>query len=108
MSAPRKYDQEFRERAVGMYRERLAEPGESKMSARRYVGSLLDLNPATLRNWVEDAERAEGTRLPSTRVTESEEVRALKKRVAELERTNEILKTSAAFFAQAELDRRLR
>ena len=108
MSAPRKYDQEFRERAVGMYRERLAEPGESKMSARRYVGSLLDLNPATLRNWVEDAERAEGTRLPSTRVTESEEVRALKKRVAELERANEILKTSAAFFAQAELDRRLK
>jgi len=39
MSAPRKYDQEFRERAVRMYRERLAEPGESKraldgMSAR--------------------------------------------------------------------------
>ena len=37
-----------------------------------------------------------------------EEVRALKKRVAELERANEILKTSAAFFAQAELDRRLK
>ncbi len=36
-----------------------------------------------------------------------EEVRALKKRIAELERANEILKTSAAFFAQAELDRRL-
>jgi transposase len=108
MSAPRKYDQEFRERAVGMYRDRLAESGESKMSARRYVGSLLDLNPATLRNWVEDAERAEGTRPVTPRVSESEEVRALKKRVAELERANEILKTSAAFFAQAELDRRLK
>jgi transposase len=33
MSAPRKYDQEFRERAVRMYRERLAEPGESKRGA---------------------------------------------------------------------------
>ena len=50
MSAPRKYDQEFRDRAVRMYRDRLAEPGESKLSARRNVGSLLDLNQATLRD----------------------------------------------------------
>jgi hypothetical protein len=49
MTAPRKYDQEFRERAVRMYRERLAEPGESKRGARRHVGVLLDLNPETLR-----------------------------------------------------------
>jgi transposase-like protein len=35
-------------------------------------------------------------------------VRALKKRVAELEGANEILKTASAFFAQAELDRRLK
>lgn len=109
MSAPRKYDQEFRDRAVGMYRDRLAEPGESKLGARRHVGVLLDLNQATLRNWVEDAERAEGQRGPAaSRNSDSDEVRALKKRVAELERANEILKTSAAFFAQAELDRRLK
>ena len=109
MSAPRKYEQEFRDRAVRMYRDRLAEAGESKLGARRHVGALLDLNPATLRNWVEDAGRADGLRGPaSSRSTDPEEVRALKRRVAELERANEILKTSAAFFAQAELDRRLR
>ena len=51
MSAPRKYNPEFRERAVRMCRERLAEPGESKRGARRHVGMLLDLNPETLRNW---------------------------------------------------------
>ena len=107
MSAPRKYDQEFRDRAVRMYRDRLAEPGESKLSARRHVGSLLDLNQATLRNWVEERYPVDGTGSGSGRGTESGEVRALKKRVAELERANEILKTSAAFFAQAELDRRL-
>ena len=106
MSAPRKYDQEFRDRAVRMYRERLDEPGETKRGARRYVGALLDLNPETLRNWVEAGERAETGRTPTAR--EAEEVRALKRRVAELERANEILKTSAAFFAQAELDRRLK
>jgi transposase-like protein len=90
-----------------MYRDRLAEPGESKLGARRHVGSLLDLNQATLRNWVDERHTADGTRPPG-RGSESDEVRALKKRVAELERANEILKTSAAFFAQAELDRRLK
>jgi transposase len=108
MSAPRKNGQEFRDRAVRMYRDRLAEPGESKLSARRHVGSLLDLNQATLRNWVEDRYRNDSTSGGSSRAGEADEVRALKKRVAELERANEILKTSAAFFAQAELDRRLK
>ena len=111
MSAPRKYDQEFRERAVRMYREKIAEGAESKLGARRHVGALLDLNPATLRNWIRDDNAASGSGLgggSSARARESEEVRALKKRVAELERANEILKTSAAFFAQAELDRRLK
>lgn len=79
MSAPRKYDQEFRDRAMRMYRDRLAEVGESKLGARRHVGLLLDLNPATLRNWVEDAECAEGHRGPlASRSGDSEEVRALK------------------------------
>jgi transposase-like protein len=109
VSAPRKYEQEFRDRAVRMYRDRLADAGESKLGARRHVGALLDVNTATLRNWVEDAERADGVRGPAAmRGTDSEEVRALKRRVAELERANEILKTASAFFAQAELDRRLR
>ena len=45
-----------------MYRDRLAEPGESKLSARRHVGSLLDLNQATLRNWVEERLVGDGTR----------------------------------------------
>jgi transposase len=92
-----------------MYRDRLESESDSKLGARRHVGALLDLKPATLRNWVEDAERAEGSRAAAVpRSGESEEVRALKKRVAELERANEILKTASAFFAQAELDRRLK
>ena len=110
MSAPRKYDQEFRERAVRMYRDKLAEGSESKLGARRHVGALLDLNPATLRNWIRDdnATSRSGGGGTAARSRDAEEVRALKKRVAELERANEILKTSAAFFAQAELDRRLK
>jgi transposase len=109
MSAPRKFDREFRDRAVSLYRERLQQHDESKLGARRHVGVLLDVNPATLRNWVEDAERADGVRAPaSARVVESEEVRALRRENAELRRANEILKTASAFFAQAELHRRLK
>lgn len=110
MGAQRRYDQQTRERAVRMYRDRLAEPGESKLGARRHVGELLGIKAAAIRNWVEEAERADGTRgpVPSRAQADCEEVRALKKRVAELERANEILKTASAFFAQAELDRRLK
>ena len=92
-----------------LYRERLQQRDDSKLAARRQVGVLLDLNPATLRNWVEDAERADGVRAPApSRVVESEEVRALRRENAELRRANEILRTASAFFAQAELDRRLK
>ena len=59
----------------------------------------------TLRNWAEEGDRVEAGRSSAPRSAESEEVRALRRRVAELERANEILKTSAAFFAQAEVDR---
>lgn len=108
MPAPRKFDQETRERAVRMYWDRLAEHGESKREARRQIGAVLDINEASIRNWVEGVERAAGTRPGVSGQTESDEVRALKRRVAELERANEILKTASAFFASAELDRRLK
>ena len=105
MAAPRKFDQEMRDRAVRMYRDRLEQQQESKLEARRQVGALLDIKPATIRNWVEDAERRDGFRVPAARAVESEEVRALKRENAELRRANEILKTASAFFAAAELDR---
>jgi hypothetical protein len=40
MSAARKYDQEFPDRAVRIYRDRLAEPGESKSSAHASMWAL--------------------------------------------------------------------
>ena len=58
MSAPRKFDEETRARAVRLYQDRLRDHGESKLAARRHVGQLLDINPATLRNWIEADERA--------------------------------------------------
>ena len=110
MSAPRKFDDETRARAVRLYADRLRDHGESKVAARRHVGQLLDINPATLRNWVEAEERAARPAGPATTnsADDAAELRRLRQEVAELRRANEILKTASAFFAQAELDRRLR
>ena len=54
MPAPRKYDQETRDRAVRMYQERRqAHPGESAIESRRQVGALIDVKSETLRGWIE-------------------------------------------------------
>jgi transposase len=85
-----------------MYQERIRDTGESKLTARRAVGTLLDINPATLRNWVEREEIDSGAR-PGVTTEASDELKALRREVAELRRANEILKTASAFFASAEL-----
>ncbi len=110
MSAPRKFDEETRARAVRLYQDRLRDHGESKVAARRHVGELLDINPATLRNWIEAEERTSRPAGPdgADSANDAAELRRLRQEVAELRRANEILKTASAFFAQAELDRRLK
>jgi len=114
VSAPRKFDDETRARAVRMYQDRLREPGESKLGARRHVGALLGINPATLRNWTRDDEPS-GSRAKMSEAAPGEgspdvmdELRELRRENAQLRRANDILKTASAFFAQAELDRRIR
>ena len=110
MPAPRKFDEETRARAVRLYQDRLRDHGESKLTARKHVGALLDINPATLRNWIEADERAaRPARADATNsADDAAELRRLRQELAELRRANEILKTASAFFAQAELDRRLK
>ena len=105
MPAPRKYDQETRDRAVRMFTERRRDfPVESALQARRRVGELLDINQATLRGWIERVEVDTGVR-PGTSSDVSAELIRLRRENAELRRANEILKTASAFFAAAELDR---
>jgi transposase len=109
MSAPRKFDEETRARAVRLYQDRLRDHGESKIAARRHVGQLLDIKPATLRNWIEADERvARPTPAAASSANDAAELRRLRAENVELRRANEILKTASAFFAQAELDRRLK
>jgi transposase len=106
--APRKYDQETRDRAVRMYRDRRQQkPGESQLQARRQVGELLDVAPATLRGWIERTEIDSGER-PGVTSETAARIKELEREVGELRRANEILRTASAFFAAAELDRKLR
>jgi hypothetical protein len=108
--APRKFDEETRARAVRLYADRLRDHGESKLAARKHVGDLLDINPATIRNWVEAEERVgrPAGSGPAESGDTAAELARLRQENAELRRANDILKTASAFFAQAELDRRLK
>lgn len=107
MSAPRKYDDETRARAIRMYDDRLKEGGISQTGARREIGALLGVNPETIRGWLR-RERGEGISPPVTGIEPvSEEMQRLRRENAQLKRANEILKTASAFFAAAELDRKL-
>ena len=108
MPAPRKYDQETRYRAVRMFEERRRDfPGDSALQSRQRVGELLDVPPATMRGWIERKEIDTGQR-PGVSLDVSIELKDLRREVAELRRANEILRTASAFFAAAELDRKLR
>ena len=60
MSAPRKYPDELRQRAVRLVRDAGAEPGTSRKEACRRVGRQLGISPETLRGWVNRAEIDDG------------------------------------------------
>lgn len=105
MSTQRKYDPELRARAVRMYEERMARKDISMTRAREEIGELLDVHPGALRNWVRQ-KNGEGI-TPPTGEPVDEELTRLRRENAQLRKANEILKTASAFFAQAELDRKL-
>ena len=71
------------------------------------IAEKIGCTPETLRKWVKRAEIDEGRRAGRT-TSELEELKALKRENRELKRANDILKSASAFFAQAELDRRLK
>ena len=106
MAAPRKYPEELRERAIRMALGLRRDPA-TRSGALRRVGDQLGINPETLRNWVTQAEVDAGDRAGTT-TDEARRVVELEREVRELRRANEILKTASAFFAAAELDRRLK
>ena len=106
MAAPRKYPEDLRERAIRMAVDLRRNPA-TRSGALRRVGEQLGINPETLRNWVQQAEIDEDHR-PGVTSEEARRIAELERENRELRRANEILRTASAFFASAELDRRLK
>ena len=76
----------------------------SAMGAIKRVADQLGVHPEALRTWVRQVEIDGGLR-PGTTTDDAARIVELEREVRELRRANEILRTSAAFFAAAELDR---
>lgn len=101
-----KFSPEVRDRAVRMVAECRADH-PSQWSAIESIAGKIGCTAQTLHTWVRQHERDTGQR-EGTTTEEHKRVKELEREVKELRRANEILKLASAFFAQAELDRRLK
>ena len=106
MAAPRKYSDELRERATRMAVDLRKDPA-TRAGAITRVASQLGMHPETVRGWVRQAEIDEGSRAGTTSDA-AQRLAELEKENRELRRANEILRTASAFFAAAELDRKIK
>jgi transposase len=95
MARARKYPEELLDRGARLVFE----------SGRpiAHVGRDLGIAPETLRKHVRRVEADQGRRKDVLTSQEREEIKALRKEVAQLRRANEILKAASVFFA-GELD----
>jgi transposase len=106
MKKSTKFSPEVRERAVRMVQDHRGEC-PSLWAAIESIAPKIGCVPQTLNEWVRRHEVDAGMRGGVTS-EERERIKALEREVKELRRANEILKLASAFFAQAELDRRLK
>jgi len=106
MNKSNKFSPEVRERAVRLVQEHRGEY-PSLWAAVASIAPKIGCVPQTLLEWVKRAEIDAGAR-PGTTTTEMQRIKELERENKELRRANEILRTASAFFAQAELDRKLK
>jgi len=106
MNKSKKFSPEVRERSVRMVQEHRGEY-PSLWAAVESIAPKIGCVPQTLLSWVQRHEVDTGVRDGVT-TAEAQRVKELEREVKELRRANEILKLASAFFAQAELDRRLK
>ena len=106
MKKSNKFSPEVRERAVRMVREHRDEY-PSLWAAIESIAPKIGCVPQTLSTWVRQHEVDAGQR-EGISTTEAQRIKDLERENRELRKVNEILKLASAFFAQAELDRRLK
>jgi transposase len=104
MNKATRYAPEVRERAVRLVFEHQGEH-DSQWAAIGSIASKIGCTAETLRKWVRQTERDQGKR-SGLSSSERDRLKELERENRELKRANEILRKAAAFFAQAELDRR--
>jgi len=101
-----KFSPEMRERAVRMVQEHRGEH-PSLWAAIESIAAKVGCVPQTLHTWVKQHEIDAGQR-DGASTAEAQRIKELERENRELRKANEILKLASAFFAQAELDRRLK
>ena len=106
MTKTSKFSPEVRERAVRMVREHRGEY-PSLWAAIESIAPKIGCVPQTLNEWIKRDDIDSGSREGVT-TTEQQRLKDLERENKELRKANEILKVASAFFAQAELDRRLK
>jgi transposase-like protein len=93
-----KYDPETRAKAVRLVLDH-RDDYPSEWAAITAVSKRLGMNAETLRNWIRKQQVDDGQRDGITSEAAAE-IKALKRRNAELEQTIEILKAATAFFVR--------
>ena len=106
MKKSNKFSPEVRERAVRMVQEPRGEY-PSLWAVIESIAPKIGCVPQTPNDWVK-RDAVDNGRREGLTTSEREQLKALPREVKELRRANDILKTASAFFAQAELDRRLK
>jgi transposase len=95
---PSKYDQETKSKAIRLVTEHVGDYG-SEWEAITTVAGRLGMSAETLRKWIRQAAIDTG-HAPGVSSDSAREIRDLKRKNAELERTIEILKAATSFFVR--------
>ncbi len=95
---PKQYDEQTRAKAVRLVQDHRGDYA-SEYEAIKTIAGRLGMNPETLRKWLRQAEVDNGQAVGTTTAS-AKEIRELKRRNAELERTVEILKAATSFFVR--------
>ena len=106
MTKANKFSPEVRERAVRMVLEHRGQY-PSLWAAIESIAPKIGCVPQTINEWVKRHQIDTGIR-DGISTSELQRLKELERENKELRRANEILKLASAFFAQAELDRRLK